>query len=179
MTFLELEERIAKFYHHRQKHILFALAIALVIVDIIVLFFVPAHPQDYFHGLDLLMVILFLAFMTLAVGSIVIEAVFHVAAGLTVLIFLAESYCSVPTHSLTADDALRALLTIGLLYIIFDFVHTLYRGVTRFTKRMEHLPMDVYKAVILVVFGGLACVFVWAMYEAISPIVFGLCVYIH
>jgi hypothetical protein len=177
MTLPELETRITAFYRHKQKYILFTLAVALVIVAAADALFFHTSAQDYFHGFDLLMVVLFLIFVTLAVGVHVGEAVFHVAAGFTLVIFLAESYCAVPFRSATADDAFRALLAVGVLYIIFDFAYTLYRGLHRFAKRMEHLPFDAYKAAVLVVFLGLVCIFAWAVYAAMDPIIAHLCVY--
>lgn len=55
--------------------------------------------QSAVNILALIEVMLIIAFMTLVAGVVVIRAILDVSIGLSLIIFLAQAYCSSPTHT--------------------------------------------------------------------------------
>lgn len=110
-------------------------------------------------------------------GVAVFRSLFLVGASLTLLIFLAQSYCGVPNTTQSASDALKSLFGFGLLYIGFIFLRSLYNELSKSLKHLE----DVYNGkkpwIIVVLFASFTGLFMWQLYQVISPIIFNLCIY--
>jgi len=119
--------------------------------------------------------ILLLLVMVLA-GFRVIKSLFRISAGLSLLIFLAQSYCAVPRTSV-GDSALMGLLGIGFLYMLFDFFRSLYKAIAKDFKKINGRIWSFENAVIILLFTLFACFFIWAIYQVIIPIILNLCVY--
>ena len=117
------------------------------------------------------------AVVAVVAGMAVIKALFVVAAELSLLIFLAQAYCSVPTRFPENDEALKSLFAVGILYIAFLFLQSLW-GILKSHYERVHGDGWKYERTITtlayVVFVG---IFLWQLYLVVSPIVVNLCVY--
>jgi len=125
-----------------------------------------------------LLTILFSA-LALMAGFAVIQALFLVAAELSLLIFLAQSFCAVPASARAAanDEALKILLAVGLIYILVSFSRSLYELLKDRYKKIENRGWSVRTILFLVAFVAFTLIFVWEIYLVVWPIVAGLCVY--
>ena len=119
--------------------------------------------------------ILLLLIMIMA-GFRVVKSLFRISAGLSLLIFLAQSYCAVPRTS-AGDNALMGLLGIGFLYMLFDFFRSLYKAVAKDFKKIDGRIWSFDNILIILLFTLFACFFVWSIYQVISPIILNLCIY--
>jgi hypothetical protein len=131
-----------------------------------------------------------IAAIAILAGFVVVKSLFLIAAELSLLIFLAQSYCDATigvnavARSQASDDALRSLILLGLIYITGAFVQELYAALRdRFAKigasaHVSGVPgWNARKVVVTTVFLVFAGLFLVEIFLVIRPIVAGLCVY--
>jgi len=107
-------------------------------------------------------------------GFTVLKALFLVAAELSLLIFLAQSYCDLPVHSDEGVNAMRDLLFIGLLYIAIAFYQS-FRDILRdYNKKLGKGPIPKEGIFVITVFFIFAFLFLRQVYLVISPIISNL-----
>jgi hypothetical protein len=127
-------------------------------------------------ALELVMLAIMLLMVATIAGFVVVKSLFLVAAELSLLIFLAQSYCSVP-HTITGDSALRGLFVIGLLYISYVFLHSLYESLVEYHKKIENEKLSWDKIIAIVLFLSFILFFMWDVYQIVGPITVNLCVF--
>lgn len=156
---------------------LFSAAIALIIFICHFIF------GNYFVGAVWILVGVLLTIIILIVmlwaGFAVMEALFYIAAKLSLLILLAHSYCGLPLsqRSLTSNEALKNLLVIGFLYIIFDFLKSLWTGLKKsYLNFKESKPSFLNKVLTIAVFFIFVIWFIYEVILIINPIISNLCV---
>jgi len=110
-------------------------------------------------------------------GHAVMKSLFLVGASLSLIIFLAQSYCDVPSIARTGDDALKTLLAFGFLYIAADFLRALYKEVTDRTKTLKQANGGKHPWLFLLPFALFTGLFVWQVMQVLLPILQNLCVY--
>jgi hypothetical protein len=125
-----------------------------------------------------------IALIAILAGFVVVKSLFLIAAELSLLIFVAQSYCAAPARSPLSDDALRSLILLGLIYIIVAFIQSLYAAISeRFEKigkstRVSRVPgWNIRKIIITTLFFIFSILFLVEIYLVIQPIIAGLCVY--
>jgi len=123
----------------------------------------------------ILLSILVLIIMIIA-GFTIMKSLFRISAGLSLIIFLAQSYCAGPVTS-TGNIALMSLISIAFIYMLFDFFNTLYKAVTENFQKLKTQKGSFEKALFVLLFALFAYFFLWAIYEVISPIILNLCIY--
>lgn len=110
-------------------------------------------------------------------GHFVFKSLFVVSGGLSLMIFLAQSYCNLPDVSRTADGALQSIFGFSLIYLGFIFLKDVFKETTGGLKTLG----EIYggkKPWLIVSLGALFVgLFLWQLYEVVRPIVFGLCIY--
>jgi hypothetical protein len=118
-----------------------------------------------------------LIFMSLAAYT-VLKTLFIVAAELSLLIFLSQSYCDIPNRSITGDGSLKFLLVIGIAYIIINFFYCFYRIIKKHNKnekgKLFTREVGFLGVIIFFAFVGL---FIWQVYQVVFPIITNLCIY--
>ncbi|MFA6430454.1 MAG: hypothetical protein WC229_00990 [Candidatus Paceibacterota bacterium] len=123
-----------------------------------------------------LLSILFL-FTWVFAGMIILEALFLVGGELTLMIFLAQSYCEVKNRTQVSDNALMTLFGFSLFYLGISFLKSLYRGFIKSLKTFEDKKTGKTPWLVIVMFGLSIGIFIWQLYEVINPIINDLCVY--
>lgn len=124
-----------------------------------------------------IMLVVFVFLVMFIAGFAVMKALFFVAAEISLLIFLAQSYCNVPIRSAASNEALQSLLIIGLAYIVFNFCRSLLEVFKKDYKPVKNERWSSHKIVIVSLFLFFAGVFVWQIFLVVNPIVSNLCVY--
>ncbi len=119
------------------------------------------------------------ALFSILAGITVVKALFVVAAELSLLIFLTQSYCATPSavRLPQSDAAMTSLFTVATLYIGFLFIQSLWDGVKTHYKKIEGRPGTWEKWATMIAFAAFTLLFLWELYLVIDPIVAGLCVY--
>ena len=128
--------------------------------------------------------ILFGALLTVLIGVVaviagmaVIKALFVVAAELSLLIFLAQAYCTVSVHMPENDEAMRSLFTVGILYIAFLFLQSLWEILKTHYQRVHGDGWRYERTITTLAYVVFVGIFLWELYLVVSPIVTNLCVY--
>jgi len=129
-----MENLIQKFKIERENILSFA--IFLVIAVLIGVFLGPYLATI---GTTLLIISLsILIFITWSfAGYAVMKALFLVGAELTLVIFLSQAYCDVPTNMQTANDALKTLVGFSILYIGIYFFAVVYKEIQKRTAMFK------------------------------------------
>ena len=107
----------------------------------------------------------------------VIKSLFGVGAGLSLIIFLAQSYCEVPLPARNADDALKSLVVFGLIYIGVEFCFSIYKEAISRIKTLREANDDKRPWVVLIPFALFTGLFIWQVVQVLLPIIQNLCVY--
>ncbi len=154
----------------------------VISIIIIFLFFLGFHfLGNYFTGTIWIINTIILGFLILIImimaGFAVLKSLFLVAAELTLIIFLAQSYCDVPTRFTPGDKALKSLLVIGVLYIIISFCRSLYEVIKNNYRKVKKDRWSIGEIIIITIYSIFAIMFIWQIYQVVSPIILNLCVY--
>lgn len=118
-----------------------------------------------------LLVIMFLA------GFVALKSLFFVAAELSLLIFLGQSYCATPSRIVSGNEALKSLLVIGILYILVNFYRSLKNGMKENYKFVENKKPSKEKTIFMALFCIFIILFIQQIYFVVSPIIFDLCIF--
>ncbi len=113
-------------------------------------------------------------------GHTVMKVLFGVsAAGLSLLIYLAQSYCEVPVPMRTnaSNAALMSLVGFGILYIGYEFIQSLYKEVSERLKKIREINSKEKPWFIILPYGLFTGLFTWQVVQVIFPIIFSLCIY--
>ena len=164
----------------KKKSTVIPLILTIIFVGIVLVdkFFMHNHLLDIVFKFDFVMLGLFYILVTFIVGFSVMKALVHISAGLSLMIFLAQSYCDVPTHTASGDGALKFLLVISLIYLIFDFFEIFWKGISNYTDTFKTIKKEYFWKVLLVIFClTIIFTFLWSIYQVMSPIILDLCIY--
>jgi hypothetical protein len=118
-----------------------------------------------------------IAMFMVVTGFIVIKSLLSVSTALILLIFLAQTYCDIPRRTIEGDNALKSLLMIGILYVIFYFSQSLIKSLRNNYKKIEKEKWSSEKMISIILFFLFIGLFVWTIYQIIAPIILNLCIY--
>lgn len=118
---------------------------------------------------------LFLSWLFVLAGFTVLKSLFLYSAELSLLIFLAQAYCNVPGHA--ADDALKMLVGVSVLYISYEFFVSLKDALQKKLKAIPDPGWRWEKTLIVGLFTLFTVVFIGMIYQVVNPILQDLCIY--
>jgi hypothetical protein len=122
-------------------------------------------------------------------GLAVFRSLFVVGAGLSLLIFIADSYCKVSLPLQTGNQALDSIIRFGLLYLVLQFISVLYKELfgdkdaksemrqKGAIKVIKEVGRGIYYWVFLVLYAMFIGVFLDQFYNVVKPIILNLCIY--
>ncbi len=154
--------------------VVFLVLVALVFVGITYFknYLAPVGYSILFIELAILVIVAW----TLA-GHAVMKSLFFVGASLSLIIFLAQSYCEVPNLTQSGNDALKTLLVFGFLYVTVDFLKSLYKEIVARSKTFQHANNGKRSWLFLIPFALFVGIFVWQIVQVLMPILQNLCIY--
>lgn len=124
-----------------------------------------------------LMAVVLLAVMLLA-GFAVYRAVIHASVGFGVIIFMAKTYCDLPSTTPEGIEALTALWTIGLVYILYEFGNKLQEAYKSHTEKLRKNEEKAWEPkVLLVVYLVFVVMYLSLIAQVLTPIALDLCIY--
>lgn len=124
-----------------------------------------------------ILILLLITLVMVMAGFTVLKPLFLLSAEISLLIFLAQSYCDVKERTLVGNNALGSLVSIGLLYIVFHFTKSLYDALIKNLNKIEDKKWTWEKILMVGMFLFFTGTFVFAIYQVVSPIVLDLCIY--
>jgi len=121
--------------------------------------------------------VVLLAIMLVA-GFAVYKAIIHASVGFGVIIFMAKTYCDLPVTTPGGTEALTALWSIGLIFILYEFGNKLqeaYRGHTAKLREEKDKPWEA--KVLLVIYVLFIVMYLYLITQVLTPIALDLCIY--
>ena len=157
--------------------------IAFIFSVILVLFL--NFDLKYLHGsftillyiLGALLVTLLIAYAMLKAGFTVIRSLCLVGAEVSLIIFLAQSYCGVVKDASPSDKSLVAFLSMSGIYIAYEFLKHLFSALENRLKNMPSKLVTWEKVLVIFFFLLFTTAFLSMIYQVIHPIISDLCVY--
>jgi hypothetical protein len=110
-------------------------------------------------------------------GFTVLKNFFILSAEISLLIFLAQSYCENVKVVQKSDGALRSLVTLGIIYISYEFFKALSKALKVKLDSIPDKKWSKEKIIAVGIFLIFTGVFVYTIYQVTSPIIFNLCVF--
>lgn len=123
-----------------------------------------------------LLLVVSLGIIMFITGYMVLKALFFVAAEISLIIFLAQSYCAVP-HSIASEQSLKSLLILGFFYIIVAFFRKFYEITKEKYPTIAKERWSKEKIIFVTSFFVFSILLIWQIYQVVSPIIMDLCVY--
>lgn len=112
------------------------------------------------------------------VGIAVMKALVYVSAGLSLIIFLSQSYCDALPHTSSGNESLRFLIMTSLAFLVFEFFKIFYEGMVKYFEKFKNMKKEYFLKIILVIFFIIiAFTFLSSIYQVMRPIILDLCVY--
>jgi hypothetical protein len=155
-------------------------AIPIVISITLSYYLLGKHFIDAIWTFDIIALLILFLIIWLMAGFIVLKSFFASAAELSLLIFLAQSYCNSPNPSIGSNNALKSLMILSILYIIFISAGSLYNILKEFLRDFKNegkLTDKIITAVILLIFLFFMIYIIQQIGMVISPIVNDICVF--
>jgi hypothetical protein len=119
---------------------------------------------------------IFVSWLLMKAVATVLSSLFLLSAEISLLVFLAQSYCDVVKVPSQSDNALRSLVGFGIFYIAYKFFQYLGKALK---TRLSDLPEKKTKGKFLII--GLFLIFtgsfVWTVFQVTDPIILNLCIY--
>jgi|GEM_PF-1073496 len=119
----------------------------------------------------------FVAWIAMLAGFTVMKSLFFLSAEISLLIYLAQSYCDVRILASQSDDALKGLIFLGVTYITFKFFKDLKVALENKLHSIPEKRWTREKIFIVVLFVLFTGSFVWSIFQVVSPIILDLCIY--
>ena len=113
-------------------------------------------------------------------GLVVIESLLLLGGEISLVIFLAQSYCAPEVkQTITSDHAVNSFIILALAYIAYLFFQKIYDKVIEQGKQLKALDgkwswQAIFMLLFLLMFVG---VFMYMIYLVISPTISALCIY--
>lgn len=144
--------------------------------------FLASHYEKQLQGVTNVLFVIELAIIILFAyyfaGRAVMKSLFIIGAELTLIIYLAQTYCDiVPAVVRTADESMKSLLNLGLLYLGARFVYILYNEVINSADLLRKMNGNKKPWLILVPFAMLVGALVTQIGQVLFLIINNLCIY--
>ncbi len=171
----------------------FALLFALYLVTAVGASIAFTYWEEQLRVFFIVFSIIGLLFITLFTWSLAALAVFRslmvIGAGLSLILFIAQSYCALDVTQRVANDSLQSLIGISILFIGVTFVVRLYRelfGDPNAKREFDKLGAlkafrDANKGkdsfIILFLYASFMGLILGQLFQVLYPIFNNLCVY--
>ena len=158
------------------KAIRFAVSAILAVILTVVFQHFPGL-QSAWKWLLIFASILLVVFTALFAGLAVFRPLAAVSGGLSLSIYLAERYCSLPPSERTADDPARLLFVLGTLYLVAWFFGSTWkecRSAMKHFKDANNGKISWLMAGLYVLF---VVVFIWQLLSVMHPIIRNMCIF--
>ncbi len=185
LKFFLILERLGVDRKHLKQYVVFLIVVSIVTFSLI-------YSGVFSTVGPIIFIVIFGIFFTILwfiAGYNVFRSLLVASIGLSFIIFIGQSYCSLPVVQRTANDSLMTLVGFGFIYVVAQFIWSLYKELfgdkhAREEWRQKGI-VPLFKEInggkhnwlVLVIYGGLVILFVWQVYNVINPIIRGLCVY--
>ncbi|MCB9815838.1 hypothetical protein H6786_00445 [Candidatus Nomurabacteria bacterium] len=165
----------------------------LYVATVVVVSYLFIQWPEYANKTTYILFLISLMLVTLFTWSMAALAIFRsllvVGAGLSLVLFIAQSYCALPLNEQVADDSLQSLIGISVLFIGVMFFNRLYRelfGNPESKREFDKLgALKVFReankgkdsVLILVLYASFMGLILGQLFQVLFPIFINLCVY--
>jgi len=132
--------------------------------------------QDVWLLLAAVIAMLLIIVMLIA-GFAVFRSIVKASAGFTILIFLAQTYCSLESQTPEGVQALTLLWSTGSLYILFEFAKEFQEACKENLSKLGDDKKRWEGKLMIALFILFAVVYMVVLYKVLNPIIQSLCIY--
>lgn len=177
--FNRVKEKVGKFRElsFKKKVVILSLFVLFLIVTFIDSKFLHNQLLGVVWIFDVISIGLLLSAILILASFAIMRSLVEVAAGLSLLIFLAQSYCNVPVRSAASNNALKGLLGVGIIYLSWYFLKTLYKVLADNYKKFDDKEWPREKTLFIVLFSIFTISLIYDIYQVVQPVILNLCVY--
>lgn len=176
-----IKELLKRLNINKENYKIFIVFIIFIIGSISLVSFFPALST-------ILFIISFsiLCLITWFMASVVIfRSLFVIGGGLSLMIFIAKTYCDLPLSQHTADSSLQTLFYFGIMYLIWLFFSSLYKELMGdkkteckgSLKKIEEIYDGKKPLLIVIPYAIFIGLFLYQLYAVMNPIIHSLCIY--
>ena len=151
------------------KQNLIRLTILFAVVGIIVFLLTYFNLEPIFFVIILSVLFLITWFFA---GVVVFKSLFLIGAELSLIIFIADSYCKISQRTQLSDNALKNIFIFGIMYIAIIFIKSIFNEVKILEKKYNDRPW-----IVTLLFLLCMALFLMQLCLVIYPIMINLCVY--
>lgn len=182
-----------KIIHRVKTDKKFAFLFSLYIIIVIGASFAFVHWEKQVGAFFVVFSVIGLFFLTIFTWSLAALAVFRslmvIGAGLSLILFIAQSYCDLDVTQRLADDSLQSLIGISILFIGVIFAIRLYRelfGDPNAKREFDKIgALKVFRAankgkdsiLLLVLYASFMGLILGQLFHVLYPIFNNLCIY--
>jgi hypothetical protein len=171
-------EQLKKKLTPRKENILpFITSVAITLLSFLGIHYFGNHFTEAMWIVNLLLLGILLSVIMFIAGFAVLKSLAAVGAEISLLIFLAQSYCDVPNRLTPSNEALKSLVGLGLIFIVVAFGRSLYKLLKENYQTLEKERRSKEKIVAVALFLMFTGLLIWEVYLVISPIILNLCIY--
>lgn len=110
-------------------------------------------------------------------GYVVMRSLVLVSGGLSLIIFLAQAYCTLPNPPDGGKQALMALVAASFAYLAFEFSKQLWEAWRETFKPIHEQEKSWEKTAVIIILVICAVALVSIILQVIAPITASLCIY--
>lgn len=118
-------------------------------------------------------------------GIAIFRSLLVSSAILSIVIFLAQSYCNLPTNLHSADDALKSIFGFGMIYSVSVFMIALYKEMMGDEKKEKKSHLTIFKEInegkiswiILCLYVLSMAIFISQIYQVMRVLINNMCIY--
>jgi hypothetical protein len=177
----KIKKLVEKLEINKENYKVFIIFIAFVIGSVLLVSFFPTLGTVFF-------IISFsvLCLITWFMASVVIfRSLFVIGGGLSLMIFIAKTYCDLPLSQHTADSSLQTLFYFGIMYLVWLFFNSLYKELLGdketeskgSLKKIEEIYDGKKPLLIVIPYAIFIGLFLYQLYTVMNPIIHSLCIY--
>ena len=174
---MKIKEIIREITGNKEKLIQFSIFLVLVVLVFVGMTFFKDSLQSVGSVVLVIELAILVTVAWALAGHAVVKSLFFVGASLSLMIFLAQSYCDVPNLTQSSNDALKSLLAFSFIYLGFDFFRSLYKEVVAHMKKLKEINDGKNSYMMLIPFALFVGIFLWQLAQVLLPIVQDLCIY--
>lgn len=171
---LQIKDSIRDFLRNHKKLPFVACAIIMIAYPIVNHFWGEQMTGTPWAINHFLLLIITFALIIIS-GVLLLKSLFIVAAELSLLIFLGQSYCSATSHAMKNDAALIFILISSSLYIVIKLFSSLFKSSKDFFDFKSGTTFEKFCIISFL----LTCIgfFIQQIYFIIQPIILDLCIF--
>lgn len=149
-------------------------------LTVLVFFLYRIYPMEVSFVLWIILLVLLaisIFIITVLSGFMIMRALFKVAGGLSLLIFISQAYCLSPEKAVSSNESLKVLLIIGLFYTCYIFLKDILKQIEEKFGKIKDIKINRENIAFFLSLSVFLSLFTWHLFQVLKPIFLGICIF--